>query len=168
MNSGKFSGRLSNALGRRNPYSTSTDFRERSPSYIPPICDRHVRFVDDKEKIFRKEIEQRVRTRPSRTPAQVPRVVFDPAAEAHFLHHFEIEFGPHLDSLRLEKFCIRFKPFYALVELFPDCSESALHLVVRRDELFGRIEREPIEFFRRVSGEGIEPSDQIDFVPEEF
>ena len=26
------------ALGNRNPYSTKTVFRDRSPSYIPPIC----------------------------------------------------------------------------------------------------------------------------------
>ncbi len=38
MNSLKFSGRLSSALGSRKPYSTSTVFRDRSPSYIPPIC----------------------------------------------------------------------------------------------------------------------------------
>ena len=38
MNSGKFSGRLSSALGRRKPYSTRTVLRDLSPSYIPPIC----------------------------------------------------------------------------------------------------------------------------------
>ena len=32
------SGRLSRALGRRNPNSTSVSFRVLSPSYIPWIC----------------------------------------------------------------------------------------------------------------------------------
>ncbi len=47
VNSSNFSGRLSIALGRRNPCSTSTDLRERSPSYMPPIwgtvtCDSSI------------------------------------------------------------------------------------------------------------------------------
>ena len=37
-NSWKVCGRLSIALGSRNPKSTSVDLRERSPSYMPPIC----------------------------------------------------------------------------------------------------------------------------------
>jgi hypothetical protein len=32
------SGRLSSALGRRKPCSTSVCLRLRSPLYIPPIC----------------------------------------------------------------------------------------------------------------------------------
>src|SRR5207245_6054859 len=36
--SSKFSGRLSSADGSRNPYATSTSFRDRSPKYIPRIC----------------------------------------------------------------------------------------------------------------------------------
>jgi hypothetical protein len=35
-NSSKVCGRLSSALGSRNPYSTRVCLRERSPSYIPP------------------------------------------------------------------------------------------------------------------------------------
>src|SRR5437588_838627 len=38
MNSSKFSGLLSSALGSRKPYSTSTVLRDLSPSYMPPIC----------------------------------------------------------------------------------------------------------------------------------
>src|SRR5206468_1999564 len=37
-NSSKRSGRLSSADGRRKPKSTRVCLRERSPSYIPPIC----------------------------------------------------------------------------------------------------------------------------------
>ena len=36
-NSSRFRGRLSRAEGRRNPYSTRVSFRDRSPSYMPPI-----------------------------------------------------------------------------------------------------------------------------------
>ncbi len=38
-NSSNLSGRLSRADGRRKPCSTSTSLRERSPAYIPPICE---------------------------------------------------------------------------------------------------------------------------------
>ena len=37
-NSSKRSGRLSIADGSRKPKSTSVCLRERSPSYMPPIC----------------------------------------------------------------------------------------------------------------------------------
>ena len=37
-NSSKRSGRLSSAEGSRKPKSTSVCLRERSPSYMPPIC----------------------------------------------------------------------------------------------------------------------------------
>ena len=37
-NSSKRSGRLSSADGSRKPKSTSVCLRERSPSYMPPIC----------------------------------------------------------------------------------------------------------------------------------
>ena len=37
-NSSNFRGRLSKALGSRNPYSTSVSFRARSPAYIAPTC----------------------------------------------------------------------------------------------------------------------------------
>ena len=37
-NSSKRSGRLSSADGSRKPKSTSVCLRDRSPSYMPPIC----------------------------------------------------------------------------------------------------------------------------------
>ena len=39
----------------------------------------------------------------------MPRVVLDPAAEAHFLQHFEIVFCAHLQPLRFEQFALRFE-----------------------------------------------------------
>ena len=35
---GLFHLQVSNADGRRNPYSTKVSFRDRSPRYMPPIC----------------------------------------------------------------------------------------------------------------------------------
>ena len=40
INSSYFKGRLSSALGRRNPYSTKTSLRLLSPAYIPPNCGK--------------------------------------------------------------------------------------------------------------------------------
>ena len=39
-NSSNINGRLSSALGRRNPYSTSVSLRARSPLNMPAICGR--------------------------------------------------------------------------------------------------------------------------------
>src|SRR5580704_5843089 len=95
-------------------------------------------------------------------------VVFDAAAEAHFLHHFQVELRPHLDPLRFEKLGMRLKPFHSVVQFFANRSERALHLIVRRYELLCRIEDKPVKFFQGLAGKGIEASDQINFVSKEL
>ena len=90
-NSSNLSGRLSSALGRRKPYSTSVSLRARSPRYIAPTCGT---VWCDSSRIMRKSLREVVderRRRLARLAArQVARVVLDAVAEPHLLHHLEV------------------------------------------------------------------------------
>src|ERR1700761_8511475 len=95
-------------------------------------------------------------------------VIFDAAAEAHLLHHFEVEFRAHLNPLRFKKLSMRLKPFDLVVEFFANGSKRSLHFVVRGHELLCRIKDEPVEFFQGLPGQRIEACDQINFITEKF
>ena len=110
MNSSKFSGRLSSALGKAE--AVLHQHRLAGPVALVHAADLRnggVRLVDDKKKVVREEIHQRVRPRSRRTPAEVARVVFDALAEAHLLHHLEVVFGAHPEALGFEQFAFAFQ-----------------------------------------------------------
>jgi hypothetical protein len=90
----------------------------RSPSYIPPICGTA---TCDSSMMVRKssgkKVDQRVGPRAGRASAGVARIIFDAVAEAHLLHHFEVERGPHFQPLRLEQFPLLLQLGDPLVEL---------------------------------------------------
>jgi len=56
----------------------------------------------------------------------MPRIIFDPVAEAHFLQHFEVVLGAHAQSLRFEKLVLRFKIDNSLFQFFADGSQGAV------------------------------------------
>src|SRR5216110_2295199 len=47
----------------------------------------------------------------------MPRIVFNPVAEAHFLQHFEIVLRAHFQPLGFEKFVLRFQHFDSIFQL---------------------------------------------------
>ena len=106
------------------------------------LRDGGVAFIDHEQEIVREEVEQRERPRAGRAPAEVPRVVFDPAAEAHLLHHLEVVFRAHLDALRLEQLPVLFEDDDPLIQLLADRRRSPCAACRRRHELLRRIERD--------------------------
>ena len=79
-----------------------------------------MRFVHHEQEILREKIEEREGLRARRPAGEMPRVILDPVAEAHLLHHLEIVFRAHLQALRLEQFAVLLEPDDALVQLLPD------------------------------------------------
>ena len=75
---------------------------------------------------------------PGGRPADVARIIFDAGAEAHFLHHFQIEFRAHLDALRFEQFAVRLEPRDAVAQFLADGQDARASFCLRRDELFRR------------------------------
>src|ERR1700680_3696055 len=95
-------------------------------------------------------------------------VIFDAAAKAHLLHHFQVKLRAHLDPLRFEKLSVRFKPFHPLIEFYANRFERTSHFFVWGDELLCRIEGESVKLLHGLAGEWIEARDQINFVTEEL
>jgi len=127
-----------------------------------------VRFIDDGEEIVWKEIDDCIRPRAGRAPGQVARVVFNPTTEPHFLQHLQVVLRAHAQPLRLQQFVLRFEFDDALLKLITNRAQRAIQLVRWGHELFRRKECDDIERFVRVTCQGVEPLDCIDFVTEKF
>ena len=112
------------------------------------LRNRGVRLIDDQQIILREKIEQRGWARTGRATGDVAGVIFDAGAETHFLHHFQIVFGAHLDALGFEQFAVFLKPRDALAQFFADGQDGRLHLICWRDELFGGINHDRVQAFR--------------------
>ena len=63
-------------------------------------------------------------------------VIFNAVAEAHFEHHFDVEFCALAEAFGFEVFAEFFEFSDALVEFFTDGADCALDFVVGGDELF--------------------------------
>ena len=117
---------------------------------------------------MREKIEQRAGPRAGRAAAEVARVIFDAGAEAHFLHHFQVVFGAHLDALGFEQLAVLLEPGDALAQFLADGQNGAFHLVAGRDELFGRENGDGVERFDLVSRQRLEAGEALDFVAEKL
>ena len=82
----------------------------------------------------------------------MPRIVFNPVAEAHFLQHFEIVLRAHFQPLGFEKFVLRFQHFDSIFQLRANRAQRSIQFVRRCHELFRRIERDHTKRFTRVTG----------------
>ncbi len=151
-NSSNISGRLSSALGRRKPYSTSVSLRARSPLNMPAdLRQRDVRLVDDDEEILGEIVEQ-ARRPLARLPArEVARVVLDAGAGADLEHHLDVEVRARLEALRLEQLARAAQERQPLGELGADERDRALERRARRDEMLRRIDRRAFERSRSSS-----------------
>ena len=72
----------------------------------------------------------------------MPRVVFDAVAEAHLLHHFEIEFSSHTNALGLDEFALAFELRNPFLQLPSDSYHGGSEFVMGRDKLLCRKKRE--------------------------
>ncbi len=132
MNSANFSGRLSSALGRRKPYSTSTVLRDVSPSYMPPICGM-VAWLSStmSRKSSGKKSSSVHGVLPGGAAAEMAGVVLDALAEAHLLHHLEVILRAHLDALGLEQLALLLELRDALLQFRADGDDGPAQLVHR-------------------------------------
>ena len=129
---------------------------------------RRVRFVNDQQVIFRKEIEQRARARAGRASAEVAGIILNPGAETHFLHHLKVIFGAHLKPLGFEQLAVLLKPTDALAQFLANRQQRRAQLLGGCDELFARINRDGGKRFDLVAGQRLEARDPFDFVAEKL
>jgi hypothetical protein len=125
-NSSKVCGRLSIALGRRKPKSTSVCLRERSPRTCPDLRDGLVRLVEKQTKSFGEVVDEAVRAGAGGAAVEDPGVVLDPVAEAHLPHHLHVVLRALAQAVRLEQLALGLELGAALVELAADLLDRAL------------------------------------------
>jgi hypothetical protein len=143
---------------RKSKPEIHEDGFSRSVSCIHPADLRNGRMglVDDGKKVFGKEVEERVGGRAGGTPGQMPGVIFNAVAETHFLHHFEIVIGTHLEPLGLEKFVFFFKLLKSRFKFSFNGEDCALDFFVGGDEVLGGEKNHGVLFFEGISRERFE------------
>ena len=127
-----------------------------------------MRFVDHAKVVLGEKVEEGEGARTGGASAEVTGIIFNPGAEAHFFHHFEVEFGAHFEALGFEQFALRLEFGEASVEFGADGAQRAAQLVLRGDELFGRKNGQARQGFRDVAGQRVEHADAVDVVAEKF
>lgn len=96
------------------------------------------------------------------------RVVLDALAEAHFVHHFEVVVGAHLEALGFDEFAVFFEPGDAFFAFLADVVHGFLHFAFFGDELFGGEEGVGFDALDDRSGKGVDGGKAFDFVAEKF
>ena len=132
------------------------------------LRNRHVRFINNHQKILWKIIHQRIRCRPRFSAGQHARIVLNTAAKADFFHHFHIIARALLDALGFDKFLIFLEPCHALFHFFADFLYRCLHFVFRRDIVRCRINRRVLYLTHTFAGQRIDFADSLNFIPEKF
>ena len=96
----------------------------------------------------------------------MPRIVFDPLAEADFIEHFDIEFGALFQALSLHqlRFGKKCRPLY--VEFFLDAFQRTQYRCSRRYIVAGWIHREARKTLADFTGQRIKQLKSFNFIIE--
>ena len=94
------------------------------------LRDGDVALVDDRQVVTGEEVEQRVRRLARAATVDRPRVVLDPVAEPHLLHHLEVVAGAHAEALRLEQLALALEGGEAFLQLGLDADDRLLQALV--------------------------------------
>ena len=127
-----------------------------------------MRFVDEQEEIFRKEIHQCARPRTLGTARNVAGVILDARAETQFLQLLQVELAPHLDALSLEQFALLLELGDAQAQLLANGEHGRIDFLLRRGELLAREDVDGLQRLEGVARQRIEPREALQFLAEEL
>src|SRR5437870_6921847 len=111
-----------------------------------------MRFIDDKQELIGKIIEQNARPLPFFSSGKMPRVIFDAGAIPELPHHFNIKAGALLQPLSLKKFSIKPEILKLLLELCFDLADRFFQLWTGSNKMFCRIYICPFDRLKYFSG----------------
>ncbi len=131
------------------------------------LADRDVRLVDEHEGVRRQVVDQRRRRLAFFSSGQVPRIIFDPLAEAELVEHFEVEARALLDPLGLEELSRFLKVVDSLGELDLDRFDRPQRRRARRHIVARRIDGEARDPLAGVARERVEQGQTLDLVVDE-
>ena len=127
-----------------------------------------VAFVDHQQGVFRQVVEQAGRRLARRPTRQIPRVVLDAGAIAHFVHHFQIEHGALLQPLRLHELARTVQVQKTRSQFGPDLLHRRLHPLLGSDVVGGGINRQAQHLAHHLAGERVEQTQAFDLIVEQL
>lgn len=127
-----------------------------------------MRFVNEKQIIPRKKVQQGVGGGTGRTAGKHTGIVFDTGAVPHLPKHLKIVFRALLDALCFQQFALAFEIFHTGQHFRADLGKRLFPLFVRHGIMRGRKDPEIAQFADHLSADGAELHHTVDFVPEEF
>ena len=104
------------------------------------LRQRHVRFIDEQQKIIREIIEQCARLAAGLTARKHARIVFDALAHTDLAEHFNIIACTLLDALRFDEFIFGLKKLDAFFHFGLDLLERDRHFFARNDVMRRRVD----------------------------
>ena len=102
------------------------------------LRQRHVRFVYEKERVLREEVEQRARRVASLASVEIARIVLDARAVADLEQHFKVVLRAHTQPFFFEIFALAREARAALLHLLLYRARGVLYRIGARDVMLRR------------------------------
>ncbi len=131
------------------------------------LRQRHVRFVDEEQPVFRKEVDQAPGRRAGLATGQVTRVILDAVAVTDLAQHVKVVARAHLEALRFEQLAVALEVAQALVELRLDRNDRAPQLLLGRDEMLRGKDEQFVLALDVFARHQVHDVDRFDLVAEE-
>ncbi len=136
--------------------------------HSPDLRHSHMRFVDDKEKVFRKIIEQARWSGSRRSTRNMARVVFDAGAISDFPHHLQIKACALFEALCFHQLVQSAKFGQALFQFLFNSLHRSFKCFLRRNKLLGGIDYFILCFPKHFPINTIDVGYLLDLIAEEL
>ena len=124
-------------------------------------------FINDDEKIFRKEIEQAVRARAGGASVEIARIVFDARTVTEFAYHLYVVVHTLFEALGFEVFVLFLEPLHLLHEVVLDLADGEFLRFFGGEEEVGRVDFIFVKRANALSRKTVDLFDAVDFVAPE-
>ena len=146
------------------------DFLAGAVTAVHPadLRDRHMAFVDEKEKVIGEEVHERIGRFALFPPGQMAGIVFDPGAVPHFFHHFQVEAGTLFQPLGFQQFIFRPQHGQSFFQFFFDIGNGGFHPFLVGHIVGRREDHHMAHIVKDLTGDDIGLHDAFDLIAEHF
>ena len=131
------------------------------------LRDGDVTFINDDEKIFRKEVEQAVRTCAGGASVEIARIVFDARTVTEFAYHLYVVVHTLFEALGFEVFVLLLEPLHLLHEVVLDLADGEFLRFFGGEEEVGGVDFIFVKRTDTLPRKTVDLFDAVDFVAPE-
>ena len=132
------------------------------------LGDRLMRLVDDEQEILGEIVDERGGGLARNAPGEMSRVVLDPLAEPHLLHHLEVVHGALFEALLLEEPARLVVKIETFAQLGADRLDGGAHLLLGRHVVRPGVDGVAVDLAFDLAAQGVDLFHRFDLVAEEF